>query len=359
MNAIVRFMKRNYKVLLIVAVLAAALWSFMPKKSSGDPEKDKALLELLQFVIERGHYDPATIDDNFSKGIYKDYITALDPSKRFFLQSDIDEFSKFETQIDDQIKNKDLAFFTLTYDRLMQRIKESKSYYQDILDKPFDYKVDESFNTDNEKLPYAKTTQELKEKWRKQVKLSTLSSLADKLDLQEGKSVSEKPSATLDEDSQEAAQKALENKKKEDVKIEKKSYEELEKDTRDSALKSLNEYFSFIDDLNREDWFSVYINSIASRFDPHTSYFAPEEKERFDVSMSGKLEGIGARLQKKNDYTEITELISGGPAWRDKQLEPGDVVLKVAQGDKEPVDVVGMRLDDVVKIIKGPYGSEV
>jgi carboxyl-terminal processing protease len=112
-------------------------------------------------------------------------------------------------------------------------------------------------------------------------------------------------------------------------------------------------------DLNRNDWFSVYINSITVRFDPHTNYFAPDEKERFDVSMSGKLEGIGARLHKKNDFTEISELISGGPAWRGKKLEAGDIILKVAQGNSEPVDVVGMRLDDVVKKIKGPKGSEV
>lgn len=344
---------------MCVAVLAAALWSFMPKKDSGDPEKDKVLLELLTFVIERGHYDPANMDDNFSKGIYKDYIAALDPSKRFFLQSDIDDFAKYETQLDDQVKNKDLAFFNLTYNRLMERIKESKSYYKEILDKPFDYNVDESFNTDYEKLPYARNAAELKEKWRKQVKLSTLSSLADKLDLQEGKTQVEKPSATLDEESQHEAQRVLELKKDEAIKIEKKSFAELEKETRESSLKSLNEYFGFIDDLERNDWFSVYINAIASRFDPHTSYFPPDEKERFDVSMSGKLEGIGARLQKKNDFTEITELISGGPAWRGKELEPGDVVLKVAQGDKEAVDVVGMRLDDVVKKIKGPKGTEV
>lgn len=352
-------MKRNYKVILCVAVLAAALWSFMPKSNSGDPEKDKVLLELLTFVIERGHYDPANMDDAFSKGVYKDYIAALDPSKRFFLQSDIDDFAKYETQLDDQIKNKDLSFFNLTYNRLMERIKESRNYYKEILDKPFDYNVDESFNTDYEKLPYAKNTAELKEKWRKQVKLSTLSSLADKLDLQEGKTKVEKPSATLDEQSQEEANKVLENKKEEAVKIEKKSFAELEKETRESSLKSLNEYFGFINDLERNDWFSVYINAIASRFDPHTSYFPPDEKERFDVSMSGKLEGIGARLQKKNDFTEITELISGGPAWRGKELEPGDVILKVAQGSKEAVDVVGMRLDDVVKKIKGPKGTEV
>ena len=138
-----------------------------------------------------------------------------------------------------------------------------------------------------------------------------------------------------------------------------KTFEELEKETRESSLKSLNEYYSFVEDLDRNDWFSVYINAIASRFDPHTNYFPPDEKERFDVSMSGKLEGIGARLQKKNDYTEISELISGGPAWRGKELEAGDIIMKVAQGNKEAVDVIGMHLDDVVKKIKGPKGTEV
>lgn len=333
MNAIWQFMKRNYKILLIVVALSVAFWSFIPSNTS-DPEKDKLLLELLAFVVERGHYEPSAIDDKFSKGIYKDYLEALDPSKRFFLQSDIDEFSKYETQLDDQIKNRDLLFFDLTYSRLVSRMEESKAYYKQIMDAPFDYTIDEDFNTDYEKLPYAKTTAELKDKWRKQIKLSTLSSLTDK-------------------------QKLEADKLKSDAAYKVKSFEELEKETRESSLKSLNEYFGFIDDLNRDDWFSVYVNAIASRFDPHTSYFAPEEKERFDVSMSGQLEGIGARLQKKNDFTEITELISGGPAWRGKELEPGDVVLKVAQGSKDAVDVVGMRIDDVVKKIKGPKGTEV
>ncbi|HEU0136013.1 MAG TPA: carboxy terminal-processing peptidase, partial [Flavobacterium sp.] len=357
MNPIALFMKRNYKLILVIVALSAALWSFMPREKN-DPEKDRLLLELLTFVIERGHYDPADIDDTFSKGVYKDYIAALDPSKRFFLQSDIDEFAKFETQLDDQINNKDLAFFELTYNRLMKRIKESKGYYTDVLDKPFDYSTDEQFNTDYEKLPYASNVAELKEKWRKQIKLSTLSSLTDKLDLQEGKTAKveiESPT-DLEEVQINKLDKELE---KEKVEIKNKTFAELEKETRESSLKSLNEYFGFIDDLERNDWFSVYINAIASRFDPHTSYFAPDEKERFDVSMSGKLEGIGARLQKKNDFTEITELISGGPAWRGKELEPGDVILKVGQGNKEAVDVVGMRLDDVVKKIKGPKGTEV
>ena len=335
MNTTLNFMKRNYKIILVVVFLSLTLFAFkMNASKANDPEKDKLLLELLTFVIEKGHYSPAKIDDTFSKGIYKDYIEALDPSKRFFLQSDIDEFSKFELQLDDQLLNKDLSFFNLTYERLMKRMNESTKIYKDVLSKPFDYTIDESFNIDYEKAPYPKNATELNDKWRKQIKLSALSSLIDK-------------------------QKLEEDKKKNDANYVVKSFNVLEKETRENSVKSLDEYFGFIKDLDRNDWFSVYINSITARFDPHTNYFAAEEKERFDVSISGKLEGIGARLQKKNDLTEISELISGGPAWRGKQLEAGDLIMKVAQGNGEAVDVVGMRLDDVVKKIKGPKGSEV
>lgn len=365
MNTILQFMKKNYKLLLVVTFVSLSLLAFKSNfSSSSDPEKDKLLIELLTFVLEKGHYSPATMDDEFSKGVYKDYIEALDPSKRFFLQADIDEFSKYELELDDQLLNKDLTFFDLTYTRLIQRIEESKSIYKSILDQPFDYTIDESFNTDYEKMPYAKNTSELKERWRKQIKLSTLSSLVDRQEIQDSNGIIDKDlkavAAPLDEESdfQDAAE--TENKKEVAVtKDKKKSFDELEKETRDSSLKSLDEYFGFIKDLTRKDYFSVYLNSITASFDPHTNYLAPEDKERFDVSMSGKLEGIGARLQKKNDYTEISELISGGPAWRGKQLEAGDIVIKVGQGNQEPIDVVGMRLDDVVKKIKGTKGTEV
>jgi carboxyl-terminal processing protease len=354
-------MKRNYKILLALVLLSVTLFAFKMKSSNeGDPDKDKLLLELLTFVIEKGHYNPATIDDNFSKGIYKDYIQALDPSKRFFLQSDIEEFAPYETEIDDQIANKDLTFFNLTYDRLMKRMEESKSIYKSVLDTPFDYNGEESFNTDYEKAPYAKSAAELKDRWRKQLKLSTLSSLTDRLKIQEDRSKGITSEAGLDSLTKaKTADVAIVSKEVVKNDDKRKTFAELEVETRETAKKSLDEYFGFMNDLDRNDWFSVFINSITARFDPHTNYFAPEEKERFDVSISGKLEGIGARLQKKNDYTEISELISGGPAWRGKDLEAGDVVMKVAQGNAQAVDVVGMRLDDVVKKIKGPKGSEV
>lgn len=378
MNTLIQYMKRNHKILILIGVLSIALLSFSPLENaigrlmsngnSSDPEKDKMLIELLTFVIEKGHYNPSEINDTFSKGVYKDYLNALDPSKRFFVQSDIDEFERYKTEIDDQIKNKDLSFFELTYDRLMQRMEESKSYYKLALENPFDYTKSESISTDYEKLSFTKNTQELKERWRLQVKLSTLSSLVEKQKLEEdlikdkSKSVEEKLKEYRDSQGEKVTAesetkfiKDFEKRRNQNP----KTYEQLEKETRESTLNSLNDNFNFIKDLDREDWFSIYINAIASRFDPHTSYFAPDDKEKFDQSMSGKLEGIGARLQKNNDFTEIMELISGGPAWRGKELEAGDIVLKVAQADAEPVDIVGMRLDDVVKKIKGPKGTEV
>lgn len=330
------FMKRNYKIIAFVAVLAVALLSFMPgkKAASNDPDKDKLLLELLTFVVERGHYDPAAIDDNFSKGVYKQYIESIDPSKRFFIQSDIDEFAKYETQLDDQINNRDLTFFNLTHDRLLQRIKAAEGFYKEIMAKPFDFTADEELNVDYEKLPFAKSESELKKRWEKQMKLSVLSSVTDK-------------------------QKVEQDKQKKDASYKIKSFAELEKESREASLQSLNQYFDFIDELKRDEWFSVYINAIAERFDPHTFYFAPDDKEKFDTSMRGSLEGIGARLMKKNDYVEISELIPGGPAWRGKELEQGDLIMKVAQADGDAIDVAGMRLDDVVKKIKGPKGTKV
>ncbi len=335
MKRIVDFMKRNYKIILLITALSAVLWSFVPSSKNEDPEKDKVLLELLTLVLERGHYSPIPMDDEFSKNVYSKYLNALDPSKRFFLQSDMDEFSQYETSIDDMIKNKDLTFFDLTNTRLLNRVHESRDIYMKILSKPLDFSSNEMINVEYDKQDNAKSKSELSARWKKQLKLSILTSIIDK-------------------------EKIEASKKEKDSAYEIKTFKEIEIEARENSLKSLNEYFDFIEkELDRNDWFSIFINSIVERFDPHTFYFSPDDKDKFDISMSGKFEGIGARLQKKSDAVEVSELISGGPAWRGKQLEAGDLIIKVAQGDEEPIDIAGMRLDDVVKKIKGPKGTEV
>ncbi|MEY4834626.1 MAG: hypothetical protein RI980_741 [Bacteroidota bacterium] len=338
-------MKRNYKVLLVVGIIVAGLWSFIPSKKITGDDKDKMLIELLSFVLEKGHFSPIELNDDFSKKAYAAYIESLDPTKRYFIQSDIAEFQKYELAIDDMIKSKDLSFFDLTYKRLMQRMKESKVIYTNILSKPLDLNDNETINVDYEKLPYAATMKDLDQRWRKQLELAVLSDITDKEAIQNAIN-----SEAINETSEAKEEKQVE-------KTEPKSFEELEKTARKTTESNLNNNFSFIAELTREDWFSVYINAIVTQYDPHTYYFSPEDKEKFDVSMSGKFEGIGARLQKKNEGIEVSELISGGPAWRGKLLEQGDVIIKVAQANEEPIDIAGMRLDDVIKKIKGPKGT--
>lgn len=324
-------MKRNYRILLVVGILSAGLWSFIPSQKVTGDDKDKMLIELLSFVLEKGHFSPIELNDTFSKKAYASYIESLDPTKRYFLQSDINEFQKYENSIDDMIRSKDLSFFDLTYKRLMQRMNESKAIYVNILAKPLNLNDDETININYEKLPYAASKEDLIARWRKQLEFAVLSDITDKEEIQ---------AAETDE-----------------TKKVSKTFTELEEKARKTTESNLNNNFSFIGELTREDWFSIYINSIVTQYDPHTYYFSPEDKEKFDVSMSGKFEGIGARLQKKNEGIEVSELISGGPAWRGKLLEQGDVIIKVGQGNEEPIDISGMRLDDVIKKIKGPKGT--
>lgn len=334
MNAIWQFMKRNYKIILAVVALAAALWSFMPNKQSSEPDRDKEtfLLGILNYVLKNAHYEPTELDDEFSKKVYDNFLLNLDSNKRFLLQSDVDVLKKHETTIDDEFKKQRIDFFNTAYPIFIQRLKDAQVYYKEILEEPFDFKVDESIDTDYEKQAFATSKEELRDRWRKQLKLSVLSSIQSKEKLQENDTLNKEP---------------------------KKEFVELEKESRESVLKSLNDFFERFQEFTREEWLSVYINTILEQYDPHTSYFAPEDKERFDESMAGEMEGIGAVLRKKDEYVEITEIVPGGPAMKQGSLENGDVVMKVAQGDEEAVDISGMRLEKVVKMIKGKKDTEV
>ncbi len=347
-------MKRNLAYALLVMMIAIASCSFTNKQPQTDNEKDKLLLDIITYVLEKGHYDPKAIDDDFSVSVFEDFVDVLDPTKRYFIEQDVQEFEKYKFQIDDQIKNTEIDFFNLVYNRLMQRMEEAKTIYKEVLKVPFDFQSEESINVDYEKMPYAKNQEELKNRWRKQLKYASLGTYDSKLE--QGKKQANKTS----EQNEEVSSK---NEVDKPTKLEAKkplTPVEAELAARESTGKTLDEFFDFIYDLKREDWFVQYINTIVDEFDPHTYYFPAEEKEKFDTSMSGKFEGIGARLQKKPDGAKIVEIISGGPVWRDQQLEVGDVIVKVGQEDEDAsVDIVGMRLDDAIKMIKGPKGTKV
>jgi carboxyl-terminal processing protease len=323
---------RKFKLLIVVFFISSLFVSFGLNRDS-DP-KDKVLITILKYVLTQGHYHPQDIDDRFSENIFESFIDRMDHSKLYFLQSDIDEFAKYKKEIDDQIKNEDLSFFYLVYERYIQRTDETKTYYQQLLTNAFDFNKEETLNVDYEDSNYAQNKNQIISLWHKQLKFSTLINLHDEI--------------TQEED-----------KKKEDPTYVIKPFKELEILARETTLTNMNESFSRMKELTYTDWFSTFASCISEEFDPHTSYLNPAFKKSFDISMAGRLEGIGARLQKRNNYTKVTELVSGGPAWKQGELEVEDLILKVGQGDEEPMDIVGMRLDNAIEFIKGKKGTEV
>ena len=333
-----RFMstrRKSYLPLLILFLFANSFTTFATAtKKITDPEKDKVLIFVLKNILTRGHFVEKDLNDDFSEKVYQEFINGLDPNKRYFTQEDLKEFSQYKYEIDNQLKNNDLTFYNLVYGRFLTKVKNAKSYYDALLKSPFNYKKNETINMDLEKVPFAVNNNELIDYWRKQLKLNVLSRVQEQQDLQKDK---------------------LEK----DPTFKTKTFKALEIEARKEVLKNMNDLYLRIEELEHEDWFSTFLNSVVGAFDPHTTYMAPRIKERFDQDMSGKLEGIGARLFKKGIYTEVSELVSGGPAWKQGELEAGDTILEVAQGLEEPLDIVGMRLDDAIKFIKGKKGTEV
>ena len=296
--------------------------------SSDEPNKDRLLVDLVSYVLDKLHYDPQIINDDFSIKVYDDFIDAVDSQKRFLLKSDLELFSQFKLSIDDQINSSDIAFFNIVYETLKTRIDEVEGFYSEILEVPFSFQIDEEINLDYENLEYASNTAELKKTWRKRLKLSALDGYASKKEIKDNKKVI--------------------------------SEEEIEKESRTAILENLKDFFQFNSELERSDWFSIYLNSIVTQFDPHTSYLAPEAKEAFDQNISGKFQGIGARLFKRNQQVEISEIIIGGPVWRDNLLNVGDIIIAVAQSaDEEPTEISLMKLNDATDLIKGEKGTNV
>ena len=319
----------NWFLLVLLFLTLSSFFDF-----NQNNEKDKLLIEIISYVIERGHFDPKNIDNEFSENMFKEFIENMDGQHRFFLSSDIGNFKKYKYDLDDQIINSKTTFFDLVYNKLIQRQEIVKNFYEEILNKPFSFNEDEIISLDYKNAPYPTTLNDLKFLWRKRLKLSTLSIYVDKKEDQINQKKIDSSHAILDDYI-------------------------LEKESREITLSNMKNFFDSVDELNRNDYFNIYINSLVKQFDPHSFYFSPNEKETFDTSISGKFEGIGARLGKKNQQITILEVISGGPVWKGNLLEPGDVILKVSDSSGDPVEVTGMRLDDVVKLIKGPKGTNV
>ena len=176
-------MKRNFNIFLLSILVAFASCSFT-SKSFDDPDKDKLLMQLITYLLEQGHFEPKDINDDFSEGVYTSFLTQVDPFKNYFYQSDIDEFERFKTQLDDQILKYDLSFFDLVYERLLIRIEASKKLHSKVLEQPFDFEIEEVYSTDYENSSYANSNSELLDKWRKQLKFYTISNYHDLIELE-------------------------------------------------------------------------------------------------------------------------------------------------------------------------------
>jgi carboxyl-terminal processing protease len=324
-------MKKIFITSFLIFSLLFVSWKFSEVKFD-DPNKDKLLIELLKYVLDKGHYQSLDINDELSKKVYNSYLDMIDPQKKYFLNSDLREFKKFEKLIDDQWLSYDLAFFNLTHTRLIQRINEVEMFLPSLFNSTFEFDIDENINVDFENLTFSKNDKERKERWRKQLKFSMLD-LYDIKILDQEKSIKSNKDYVV------------------------KSESQLLKESLKIVNDNINDIFDLMNDLQRKDWFSNYVNSFVSQYDPHTTYFKPEDKDRFDVNISGRFDGIGARLQKRDGGIEIVQIILGGPLWKDKKIEAGDEIIKVGEPGKDPINVIGMRIDDAIKLIKGPKGT--
>ena len=282
------------------------------------PDRDEVIASLnVVELLKRHHYSKPPLDDARSAIIYDSYLKLLDPSRSYFLASDIAEFDKWKFQFDDFLKSGDLNPGFIIYKRYLDRVKSRLDFALAELNKgvdSFDFNAKETLQIDRKDAPWLKTEAELNDLWRKRIKDEVL---------------------------------RLKIAGKEPAKI-----QEL-------LTKRYKNQLSRLDQTRSEDIFQAYINTFAMSYDPHTNYLSPDNAENFDINMSLSLEGIGAVLQSDNDQVKIVRLVPAGPADKTKQVAPADKIIGVAQGDKEMVDVIGWRLDEVVKLIRGPKGSVV
>jgi carboxyl-terminal processing protease len=337
-------MRSKFRIALLAVPVLVGLtaYTFLGSRCAAafntdeEVKKDGVIMESMLRVLRNTHYRPVEIDDNYSHKVFDTYLKRNDFNKKIFLQSDVDALkSKYYGQIDDEVKGETFVFFDETVSIINERVKEDKQYYTEILSKPFDFTVKESVELDPDKLGYPKDKAEMKESWRLFLKYQVMVRFVELKNEQK---------------------KAIEEKKPNFIE---KADSTLEREARLKVLKTENDIFDRLSKVDRDDRMSIYLNVVTGIYDPHTEFFPPADKASFDIQMTGQLEGIGATLQEKDGYIKVTSIVPGSPSWKQGQLKPGDLILKVGQGDKEPIDIVGMRVDEAVKHIRGKKGTEV
>lgn len=339
--------------LLLAATNVQAQFGTSTEKASDNPSvigtlmtkkpenpREMVLGNLLKRVLEYMHLSQKEVNDELSKDAFKVYIERIDYGKQFLLNEDVQKLKKLETKFDDMMMSGNIEILDLTTTLMNKRIGAIESYVEKILSQPMDFTKKESLETDPKKRQFLNTEKELFEHWEKLMKYEVLNRMVDLEEEQKGL--------------------AKDSKGKKKPKSEKQmTAAEIEKDAREKVLKSWKKIFSRLVNEKKSDKLDKFYNSITKVFDPHTNYLVPEDKEDFDIDMSGKLEGIGAILREDSSYIKIEKVVPGSASWKTKEIDAEDIILKVGQGDEEPVDVVDMSLRDAVKLIRGKKGTTV
>ena len=339
-------MWKNFKLnkFLLLIPLTSLMFCFNSPKN--DDEKMQTIMVSVKNTLSYLHYSPKPINDAYSKDVYKHYFEMVDPGKRYFLQSDMTEFSKHETKLDDYLNQGDLQFYKLTIDRLYQRVDEIDKITQDIFSKPINLEEDETLVLESKNKTIPANKQEQYNEWRKYIKYNIL---------QEVESMNSKYDAQKEK--KDSVQKYKLN---DTIKLEILTPQQKIKKATDEVKDLVKETFTRFKKRKKMDWFSVYMNSYTEVFDPHTNYYSPKDKEDFDTQFTGKVIGIGAIIQEKKGNLYLGALTIGAPAWKSKQLSEGDKILKVKSKPKDDaVNVVGMLSDEAVRLIRGEKGTPV
>ncbi len=337
-------MKFNLKKLLFFAPLMTLMFCF--NSPQNDEEKMQTIMISVKNTLSYLHYSPKPINDAYSADVFDKYLEMMDPAKTFLLLSDVDEFIKHKTKLDDYLNKGDLSFFNLTVDRLSARTKEVEKLSQDILSKPINFDEKEELILEPKLKSYPKNQEELRAEWKKFIKYNILQEI-ETLNAKEETQKEKKDSVTR-------------FKLKDTIKLQILSPQEKQIRATEEVKDLLTSMFKRYDKRKKMDWFSVYMNAYTEVFDPHTNYFSPQDKEDFDVNFKGSVIGIGATIQESKGKIKIGTLVVGAPAWKSKQISEGDEILKVqSKKGEEPINVSGMLVDEAVRFIRGEKGTEV
>ena len=348
-------MSKKFLPVLLVLTIASLFVAFQTQGRGGDNPKtrNEKILRNVGLLLEQGHYSPKNINDSFSKQVLNRFVKDLDEDKSIFLQIDIDSFAKYANRIDDEIHGAKLESFYAINESYTRRLNQASQYFTDLLSKPFDFTKDENVLLDGDKLTYPKTEADKKEAWRKRLKYMVLSKYSDMLDDRETNK--NKKQTTTATDSLGAVGKVAPKK------FVYKADSTLEREAREMIKKQIDRYFTTLKTHNTNDeLFSAFVNAITGEMDPHSNYFAPVDSRGFNEMMSGKFYGIGAQLKEEESKIKIASLITGMPAWKSGEIGVNDEVIKIGQGNADPVDVTGYAVTDAVKLIRGSEaGTEV